>query len=51
MHAMNDRPQPPRMSRTLRVGIIFLVVCLIAGMALLLYAMRSVVADMGGSYP
>ena len=45
---MEKRPRP-RLSRTLRFGIVYLVVCLIAGVLLLFYALRSVVADIGNS--
>jgi hypothetical protein len=40
----------PRMSRALRVGLIYLVVCLIVGVLLLLYSLRSIVTDLG-NYP
>lgn len=35
----------------MRVGLIYLVVCLIAGVLLLLYSLRSVVTDMGNAQP
>jgi len=44
-------PRPPRMSRALRIGLIYLVVCLIAGVLLLLYSLRSVVTDLGNNSP
>jgi hypothetical protein len=44
------QPRPPRMSRALRVGLIYLVVCLIVGVLLLLYSLRSIVTDLG-NYP
>ena len=40
---------PPRMSRALRIGLIYLIVCLIAGVLLLLFSLRSVVTDMGNT--
>ena len=46
------RTQPvPRMSRTVKVGLIYLIVCLIAGVLLLLYSLRSVVTDLGNTGP
>jgi hypothetical protein len=39
------------MSRALRIGLVYLVVCLIAGVLLLLYSLRSVVTDLGNSSP
>jgi len=45
------RPAPPRMSRALRIGLIYLIVCLVVGVLLLLYSLRSVVTDLGNSSP
>jgi len=44
------QPRPPRMSWALRIGLIYLVVCLIVGVLLLLYSLRSIVTDLG-NYP
>lgn len=44
-------PRPPRMSRALRIGLAYLIVCLIAGVLLLLYSLRSVVTDLGNTSP
>ena len=43
--------RPPRMSRALRIGLIYLAVCLVAGVLLLLYSLRSVVTDLGNNSP
>jgi hypothetical protein len=44
---------PPRakMSRALRIGLIYLIFCLIVGVLLLFYSLRSVVTDLGNSSP
>jgi hypothetical protein len=39
------------MSRALRIGLIYLIVCLIVGVLLLLYSLRSVVTDLGNNSP
>jgi hypothetical protein len=39
------------MSRALRIGLAYLIVCLIAGVLLLLYSLRSVVTDLGNTSP
>jgi hypothetical protein len=39
------------MSRAMKVGLVYLIVCLVAGVLLLLYSLRSVVTDLGNTGP